>query len=71
MISKRKLYRYIKFILGENKAKMLGANYEQPISPEQQNRNAYWTGYEHGTANVFNAIVAKFNLDASKKRHKK
>lgn len=62
LITKKKLLKYIEEIEKGDRADVMGACYEQPISERQQEKNLYLTGYEHGSANVCNALKAKFKL---------
>ena len=61
-ISKKKLKKYVEEIKNRNRAIKMGQDYEQPISPDQREKNIYLQGYEDGTYNFFNAVCHKFNL---------
>ena len=61
-ISKKKLKNYIEGVKRENRAKILGQNYDSPISEKQVKTNIYAQGYEDGTDNFYNALCSKFNI---------
>lgn len=59
-ISKKKLKNYIEDVKRRNRAKILGQNYDSPISEKQKKTNIYAQGYEDGTDNFYNALYSKF-----------
>ncbi len=61
-ISKKKLKNYIEEVKRRNRAKILGQNYDSPISEEQKKKNLYAQGYEDGTDNFYNALCSEFNI---------
>ena len=63
-ISKKKLVKYIELLYENNRKEKNGANYKQPISTAQQDKNIYLQGYEDGTDNFFNALCSKFKLNS-------
>lgn len=62
-IRKKKLKEYLEKVYSSSLAENNGANYDQPISQKQQEKNLLAFGYECGAANVCNAIRGKFKLE--------
>lgn len=57
LISKKKLNKKLNELKIENRKENLYANYETPMSKEQEIKNAYSQGYEDGVDNVCNCLM--------------
>lgn len=62
LVSKKKLLNEIQYVKDNNRKEDLFANYDRPVSEDQNRKNAYSQGYEDGTDNLYNFMVHKFKL---------
>lgn len=60
-IRKKTLLKYIDMIKDDNRKEKIYADYP-PKDDKQEVLNAYSTGYEDGTDNMYNAIRHKFKF---------
>lgn len=57
LISKNRLRNELIKLKKNNRKESLYANYQRPMSKEQEIRNAYSQGYEDGTDNIYNYLI--------------
>lgn len=56
LISKKKVLNKMRELKDNNRKENWYANYETPISREQETKNSYSQGIEDGTDNFYNAL---------------
>jgi hypothetical protein len=63
LISKRRIVKYLDEIKESSKADDMIVNFgKQDNIDNQKSLKAYSQGYEHGTNNVYNALLYRFSL---------